>query len=80
MRSYTMAIIGSKVKIESSDAVFLHSSDHPCQLLVADIFNGEDFNNWRHSVMIIVSAEHMTAFIDGSYAESDSNSPLLPYW
>ena len=70
----------TKVQIEHSDPLFLHPSDHPGQVLAADIFNGEDFDNWRRSVMIALSAKHKTAFIDGTYGKPDSSSPLLPYW
>ena len=70
----------SKVQIEHSDPLFLHPSDHPGQVLVADVFNGDDFENWRRSVLIALSAKHKTAFIDGSYGRPDASSPLLPYW
>jgi len=47
MKSYAMAIVGrSKVQIDALDPLFLHSSDHPGQPLVAEIFNGKDFDNW----------------------------------
>jgi len=57
MKSYAMAVTGgNKVQIDASDPLFLHSSDHPDQPLVADIFNGEDFDNWRHSVVFQTKA------------------------
>jgi len=81
MRSYALAVMGGdKVQIEPSDPLFLHPSDHPGHILVADIFNGEDFDNWRRSVMIALSAKHKVAFIDGSYEKPNAKSPLLPYW
>jgi len=53
---------------------------HPGHVLVADIFNGEDFDNWWCPVMIELSAKHKVAFIDGSYAKPGANSHLRPYW
>ena len=47
---------GNKVQIDASDALILHSSDHPGQPLIADVFNGEDFDNWRHSVVFQTKA------------------------
>jgi len=48
MRSYALAVMGGdKVQIEPSDPLFLHPSDHAGHVLVADIFNGEDFDNQR---------------------------------
>ena len=75
-----MAVVGGRVQIEPSDPLFLHPSDHPGQSLVADMFGGDDFENWRRSVTIALSAKQKLPFIDGSYPKPDSNSPLLPYW
>jgi len=71
---------GNKVQIEPSDPLFLHLSNHPGHVLVTDIFNGEDFDNWQRSVMIALSAKHKTPFIDGFYEKPDASSPFLPYW
>ena len=71
---------GDRVQIEPSDPLFLHLSDHPGHVLIADIFNGEDHDNWKRSVLIALSAKHKTAFIDGSYEKPYAKSPLLPYW
>jgi len=80
MKSYAMAVVGgSKIQIDASDPLFLHSFDHPGQPLVADIFNGEDFDNWRRSVRIALSAKQKLPFIDGTYDKPDPDSPLLPY-
>jgi len=81
MKSYALAVMGGdKVQIEPSDPLFLHPSDHPSHVLVADTFTGEDFDNWRRSVMIALSAKHKVSFIDVSYEKPDARSPLLPYW
>jgi len=46
MRSYASAVMaGDRVQIESSDPWFLHPSDHPSHVLMADIFNGDDYDN-----------------------------------
>jgi len=71
---------GDKVYIEPSDPLFLHLSDHPGHVLVADAFNDEDFDSWRRSVMIALSAKHQVTLMDGSYEKPEANSPLLPYW
>jgi len=70
---------GDKVLIEPSNPLFLHPSEHPGHVLIADTFNCEDFDSWRRSVLIALSAKHKTAFINGSYEKPDANSPLLPY-
>lgn len=76
-----MATGGSdKISIDPSDALFLHPSDHPGSVLVADVFNGEDFEKWRRSVTIALSAKNKIAFVDGSSTRPGNDSPLLPYW
>ena len=76
-----MAVVGgNRVQIEASDPLFLHPSDQPGQSLVADLFNGEDFENWRRSVTVALSAKQKLSLIDGSYKKPEATSPLLPYW
>jgi len=74
-----MAVAG-RVQIEPTDPLFLHPSDHPGQALVTDIFTGEDYENWRRSVQIALSAKHKISIIDGSYEKPAANSSLLPHW
>ena len=41
-----MAAVGSsRVQIDASDPLFLHPLDQPGQSLVADVFDGDDFEN-----------------------------------
>ena len=76
-----MAVAGCKrVQIEATDPLFLHPSDHPGQSLVTEVFNSDDFENWRCSVTIALSAKHKLSFIDGTYEKPAANSPLFPYW
>jgi len=44
---HAMAIFGNNNKplIKPLDPLFIHSLDHPGQILVSDIFNGKDFEN-----------------------------------
>jgi len=75
-----MAAVGSsRVQIDASDPLFLHPSDQPGQSLVADVFDGDDFENWKRSVTIALSAKQKMSFIDGSNTRPDASSPLLPY-
>ena len=81
MRSYAAVVMTTeRVQIDAVDPLFLHPSDHPGHVLVADIFNGEDYDNWKRSVMIALSTKHKTFLIDGTYPKPNANSPLLPYW
>ena len=44
------------------------------------MFNGDEFENWRHYVAITLSTEQKLPFIDGLYEKPGATSPLLPYW
>ena len=70
----------NKVEIKASDALFLHTSYHPNQSLVADISNGDYLENWRRSRMIALPMKQKLAFIDEFDLKSNVASPLLPYW
>jgi len=53
-----MAVVrGNRVQIEASGPLFLHPSGQPGQGLVANVFNGDDFENWRRSVIVALSAK-----------------------
>ena len=76
-----MAVQASRMpQIEPTDPLFIHPSDNPGQPLVSSIFNGENFDNWRRSVIIALSAKHKVAFINGTYPCPDSSSPLFTLW
>ena len=82
MSTYAMAVAGgsNRVQIEPSDPLFLHPSDQPGQGLVADIFNGDDFENWRRSMTVALSAKQKLSFVVGTNKKPKAGSPLLPYW
>jgi len=66
--------------IEPTDPFYIHPSDHPGQPLVSNIFNGDNFDNWKRSVMISLSAKHKAALIDGTYPRPGTASPLYVLW
>jgi len=79
MSSYAMAIVGGgRVQIEALDPLFLHPSDQPGQSLVADVFNGDDFENWRRSVTVALSAKQKLSLVDGSYKKPEAGSLCFP--
>ena len=76
-----MAVQGNRIpQIEPTDPLFVHPSDNPAQPLVANTFNGENYDNWKRSVIIALSARHKLAFIDGSCTRPEPRSPLFTLW
>jgi len=79
--SYAMAVQGTRTsQLEPTDPLYVHPSDNPGLPLVSNLFTGENFDNWKRSVVIALSAKHKVAFIDGSCACPDSTSPTFTLW
>ena len=54
-----MAVQGNRMPvIEPTDPLYIHPSDNPGIPLVSNPFNGENFDNWKRSVEIALSAKH----------------------
>ena len=76
-----MAVQGIRAsQDEPTDPLYVHPSDNPGLPLVASVFNGEHFDNWKRSVIIALSAKHKLAFIDGSCECPATTSPLYTLW
>ena len=57
--SYAMALQANRLpQIEPTDPLFIHPCDNPGLPLVLNIFNGDNFENWKWSVIIALSAKH----------------------
>ena len=77
MRSYSMAVQGTHIsQVEPTDPLYVHPSDNPAHPLVLNIFNGDNFDNWKRSVFIALSTRHKVAFIDESCECPVVTSPL----
>ena len=79
--NFAMAVQGNRpVQLEPTDPLYIHPSDQPGQPLVSTPFNGDNFDNWRRSVIIALSAKHKVALIDGSCECPASTAPLYIFW
>uniref|UniRef100_A0A7C8YWD1 Retrotransposon Copia-like N-terminal domain-containing protein n=1 Tax=Opuntia streptacantha TaxID=393608 RepID=A0A7C8YWD1_OPUST len=79
--NFAMAVQGNRpVQLEPTDPLYIHPSDQPGQLLVSTPFNGDNFDNWRRSVIIALSAKHKVALIDGSCECPAPTAPLHIFW
>jgi len=54
--------------VEPTDPLYVHPSDNPAQPLVSNVFNGDNFDNWKRSVFIALSARHKLGF---THSEND---------
>ncbi|KAI3820683.1 hypothetical protein L1987_08231 [Smallanthus sonchifolius] len=65
--------------MDSSNPLFLHSSDHPGLLLVSIVFDGSAFGSWKRVMSIALSAKNKLGFVDGTVVRPTS-SPNLELW
>jgi len=46
-----MAVQGNRAPVvEPNDPLFIHPSDYPGQILVANTFDGENFDSWKRTL------------------------------
>ncbi|KAI3810564.1 hypothetical protein L1987_20183 [Smallanthus sonchifolius] len=67
------------VPMDSSNPLFLHSSDHPGLLLVSKVFDGSAFGSWKCAMSIALSAKNKLGFVDVTVVRPTS-SPNLELW
>ena len=76
-----MAVQGTRVtQVEPTDPLYVHPSDNPAQPLVSSVFTGENFDNWKRSIIIALSARHKLGFIDGTCECPPTTAPLHSLW
>ena len=67
-------------QVEPTDPLYVHPSDNPAQPLVSNVFNGENYDGWKRSVQIALSARHKLAFVDGTSECPAATTPLYSLW
>ena len=76
-----MAVQGSQIpQVEPTDPLYLHPSDNPAKPLVSNVFSGDNFDNWKRSVVIALSVRHKLGLIDGSCECPAVTAPLYSLW
>jgi len=81
MVTYAMAVQGNRVPIiEPNDPLYIHPSDFPGQTLVANIFDGENFDSWKRTFLRALSSKNKVGFVDGTVAQPVADAPTFSYW
>lgn len=70
----------SSITLDSSHPLYLHPSDNPGQILVATPLNGDNFNEWRRSMSLALSAKSKIGFLTGKFKIPDEQSPYFHHW
>jgi len=66
--------------LDPGHVLYLHHSDTPNCNLTNEPLNGSNYNQWRRSCEVSLSAKNKLLFVSGYYAKPASTSPLLPLW
>ncbi|XP_047264739.1 uncharacterized protein LOC124896911 [Capsicum annuum] len=66
--------------VDSTYSYYLYLSDSPGMILVNAVFYGKGYGGWRRAIRIALSAKNKLGFIDGSFAQPESSSPLFQPW
>lgn len=66
--------------LDPSHLLYLHPSDHPGQILVTQTLTGDNFNQWRRSMTLALSAKNKLGIITGKLTVPSANSQYLIHW
>lgn len=60
--------------LDPSHPLYLHPSDHPGQVLVTQTLTGDNFNQWRRSMTLALSAKNKLNIVTGKISEPPATS------
>ena len=59
---------------------YINLFDHANLKLVNNVFDGVDFDDWKRSMMIGLTAKNKMCFVDGSLHKPSENDPNRKAW
>lgn len=59
---------------------YLHSSDHPGLVLVAESLDGSNYGVWIIAMTTSLEAKHKLGFVDGSIVKPSEDDPYFKIW
>lgn len=68
------------VTLESHHPLYLHPSDNPGQVLVTTVLNRENFNEWKRSMSLALSAKNKLGFVLGKFKIPGITSPYYDHY
>ncbi|XP_074352828.1 uncharacterized protein LOC141691979 [Apium graveolens] len=70
----------SSPRPDPSSALYIHPSDANTTQLVSVKFNGIGYYNWKHSIMLSLSAKNKLGFIDGTIIKPKVGTTEFKVW
>ena len=65
---------------DPSTVFYIHPSDTTAQSFVSEKFEGENFINWKSSMIIGLSTKNKMCFVDGSQSQPSPTDPTYQAW
>ncbi len=67
---------------DASHPLYLHHGDSLGSLLVSQMLNGENYNSWRRSMIMALTAKNKLEFVDGTLVKLliSPDDPFIPPW
>lgn len=59
---------------------YIHPSDSSNTKLVNELFSGNNYGDWKRSVMLVLSSRNKLCFIDGSLEEPNTSDAAHKAW
>lgn len=72
--------MATRVTQDPSSIYFIHPSDSSTNQFVSVKFNGENFNNWKRSMMLTLLAKNKLDFVNGTIVIPDPSSTDYKLW
>ena len=63
-----------------ASAYYLNPSDQANNKLMSTTFNGENFEKWKRSMTLALSAKNKMGFADGTFSRNSADSKDLKAW
>jgi len=70
----------SNYSLDPGHVLYLHHSDNPNCGLTNELLTGGNYEQWKRSCEVSLSAKNKMSFVIGGYPKLASNSPYLPLW
>ncbi|XP_019242696.1 PREDICTED: uncharacterized protein LOC109222849, partial [Nicotiana attenuata] len=66
--------------LDSTNPLYMHSSESAGSTLVSVVFDGTGYRSWRRGVLRALSVKNKVGFINGKCKKPDSNHPTFEQW
>ncbi|XP_077237088.1 uncharacterized protein LOC143878727 [Tasmannia lanceolata] len=78
--SNSTSVVDMVPALTFNDPFYLHPSDNPGNILVSNLFNGENYSTWRRAMSIALTAKNKIGFVDGTITKPAPSNSSFTSW